>query len=160
MQPSVKISAAVAERAFSRDALVQRDILTGLRSSEECEKDILLAIGDYQLAKKLGFRYGRGTVDDRVLILKSLIKAENRSSDDVAEEDAKKKALSKLFLLLNKDESKLRILLAALARLSPITEESNGEYLKALLDAADGDSEKAKQIQEIIERGFFNSEES
>ena len=150
-QPSAYIGAAVAERAFSRDALVQRDILNSSRSLEECKEDITLAIADYELAKKLRYRHGR-TIDDRILILQSLVGAENGNSD--VEEESRKSLLFKLLMLLNMDRKKLDTLLADLRELSPITEENNDEYLMLFLEAADGDAIKAKQIQEIVEDLF------
>ena len=154
-QPSVNISAALAERAFSRDALVQRDILSHSRSIDDCIEDMQLALEDYQIAEKLGYRHDN-IIQTRIRILNSLIHPRdiNESSEEM-DDETKKNALLSLMALLNMNKQRLDELLSSLQKLSPITQDNHEEYLQLFYDAAEGDQEKAKQIQILVENIFM-----
>lgn len=148
-QPSAAIGAAFAERAFSRDALVLRDILNNSRSREGCQEDVQLALKDYQLAEQFGYRRG-AILDNRKRILKSLIQLQDDENED-AEEDKK----LELYALLDMDEHKLKKLVSSLHELSPITSDNYDAYLQLFLDTAEGNEEKAKQLRILVEKIFM-----
>ena len=148
-QPSAAIGAAFAERAFSRDALVLRDILNNSRSREGCQEDVQLALEDYQLAEQFGYRRG-AILDNRKRILKSLIQLQDDENED-AEEDKK----LELYALLDMDEHKLKKLVSSLHELSPITSDNYDAYLQLFLDTAEGNEEKAKQLRILVEKIFM-----
>ena len=156
-QPSSNTSAAIAERAFARDALIHKNIMHKLRTPEECEEDIKAALQDYRLAKELGY-YGVKSVNARISILESLLPKDSSGHNDTETNNDGANNRKALLILeaiqICGSKEAFEELLESLKDLSPITDANSDKYDALFLKFAHNDEEKAKRLKEIVEELF------
>jgi len=156
-QPSSNQAAAFAERAYARDAMLQMRILQGNKTATECAEDIQLAIDDYRLALGLGYHLPR-QLERRTQMLIAMLPADGamvavrkeleRPADD--EDEQRKRAMLRLFFVLDEDQERMDTLLSGLRELSPITDANHFEYDALIHRLVAGDAQKAAEIDRLV----------